>query len=109
MDLCPPLPCKRSGIINSKVLQSKCLSSKMPVGAPHRQTRAREHSAQAGFSFLCVLQEEGILLCLPGGSDTQGQHRDEGRGQWTERNHHREVCSFCGRQRETERKVTAED
>lgn len=29
---------------------------------------------------MCLLQEEGDFLCLPGGSDTEGQHCDEGRG-----------------------------
>lgn len=29
---------------------------------------------------MCLMQEEGDLLCLPGGSDTEGQHSDEGRG-----------------------------
>lgn len=28
----------------------------------------------------CLLQEEGDVLCLPGGSDAKGQHCDEGRG-----------------------------
>ena len=40
-----------------------------------------------------LLQEEGDLLCLAGGSDTQGEHCDEGRGQWTERDNHRKVCT----------------
>jgi len=42
------------------------------------------------------LQEEGDLLCLPGGSDTQGQHGDEGRGERTERDNHRKVCTTDG-------------
>lgn len=29
---------------------------------------------------MCLLQEEGDLLRLPGGSDTEGKHCDEGRG-----------------------------
>ena len=43
---------------------------------------------------MCLLQEEGDLLCLPGGSDTEGQHCDEGRGQRTERDNNREVCTL---------------
>lgn len=43
--------------------------------------------------LMCLLQEEGDFLCLSGGSDTKGEHCDEGRGQWTERDDHREVCT----------------
>lgn len=42
---------------------------------------------------MCLLQEEGDLLCLTGGSDTEGQHCDEGRGERTERDNHGEVCT----------------
>lgn len=31
-------------------------------------------------SLMHLLQEEGDVLCLPGGSDAKGQHCDEGRG-----------------------------
>lgn len=42
---------------------------------------------------MCLLQEEGDFLCLPGGPDTEGQHCDEGCGKWTQRDNHRKVCS----------------
>lgn len=58
-------------------------------------------------SCFFVLQEEGDFLCLPGGSDTQGQHRDEGRGQRTERDHHRKVRSFILCAAVTESKIIA--
>lgn len=40
---------------------------------------------------MCLSQEEGDLLCLSGGSDTESQHCDEGCGEWTERDDYRKV------------------
>lgn len=41
---------------------------------------------------MCLSQEERDFLCLPGGSDTEGEHGDEGCGQRAEGDHHRKVC-----------------
>lgn len=38
-----------------------------------------------------ILQEEGDVLCLAGGSDAKSQHCDEGCGKWIERDNHRKV------------------
>lgn len=66
----------------------------MSAGTLHKQSDCRNTLTQKNVSFFCLPQEEGDFLCLPGGSDTQGQHRDEGRGQRTEGDHHRKVRSF---------------
>lgn len=42
--------------------------------------------------LMCLPQEERDFLCLPGGSDTEGEHCDEGCGQRAAGDHHRKVC-----------------
>lgn len=82
----------------------------MSAGTLHKQSDCRNTQTKKCLVFVLVffvLQEEGDFLCLPGGSDTQGQHRNEGRGQRTEGDHHRKVCSFVLRAAVTESKMIA--
>lgn len=66
----------------------------MSLGALHNQRKCLTRNAdkkQKRKCFVHLLQEERDFLCLPGGSDTEGQHCDEGCCEWTERDNHREV------------------